>query len=904
MGIKSIGQGLNRRRQNNAPWWARNIKAVVGFQGLVSAVTLAFFSYATWLAYLLLQGLKLWFKGLVQHGQAFQDPTNLGLTWSRVLDWTKAWPGNQFNNPWLIWGLLLGVIALSLSWYRIIRSYQSYNGFEKGAETFSSPGQLKKQYELIPDRNQEFEGYGGMPLVHYNGPIGTLIQSASYSRGFKKVKQTLAKKWDFKPSGTYGIDQTTVHSLIYGVTRSGKGETIVLPLIDNLSRAKKQSSMMINDPKLELFTMSERLLKQRGYRVYVLNMQNMAKSMAYNPLAIVVDYARQGYYDEAQQEANRISSAIYQSHDDSGNSKFWNNSSTNLLNALILSQLDLAARHQTWERVTMNNIYRELTELGGQEIQFDDGSKTTKLSYYFKAMAQIKVKTPLQEMALEAFQQSNFAGDETAGNIYASMMEGIKIYQQRDIARLTSMNSLDFHDMAFPRRLRIGFPKQLALQTAQVTFANQKGESLESRAQMVDRLGFLTFPIKTTLPSNYQLTIDFNHELTEPVLRRYQYHYQGQIKTTKRSPLATTSIKRAGDLILNQKDSVTMAAADSQPILFKYSEQPVAVFLGTPPHNPSYNQLVSFAIDQTFNQMYQMALDNEKKCYTRVHFIIDEGGNLPKIQNLDTKFTIGLGSELLFDWVLQNKGQLRINYSKEESETIISNCGNTLYILSKDKETAQEISDEVGHTTVNVIGHQLQGNVADLNGLNSSLDAVPVISMEELLRLRVGEMVVIRSTARTDQKGRIIRANPIFDTGRTRMPARWQFLNQTFDDTATIFDIAVETPHKRLDLGALQYDYAGNEAASELQQMIQLANETPTSSAQVTTEPATTASEELRQQLAQETDFGALQKQLMACVDYQSSAYVEIRDLAVDEVASYVLAHLKLYEKCVRKRAS
>lgn len=105
-------------------------------------------------------------------------------------------------------------------------------------------------------------------------------------------------------------------------------------------------------------------------------MQNMAKSMAYNPLAIVVDYARyarQGYYDEAQQEANRISSAIYQSHDDSGNSKFWNNSSTNLLNALILSQLDLAARHQTWERVTMNNIYRELTELGGQEIQFDDG---------------------------------------------------------------------------------------------------------------------------------------------------------------------------------------------------------------------------------------------------------------------------------------------------------------------------------------------------------------------------------------------------------------------------------------------------------------------------------------------------------------------------------------------------
>ncbi|MCG0836178.1 conjugal transfer protein TraG [Lactiplantibacillus plantarum] len=902
MGIKSIGHGLNRRRQNNAPWWARNIKAVVGFLGLVSAITLAFFSYATWLIYLLLQSLKLWFKGLIQHGQAFQDPTHLGLTWSRVLDWTKAWPGNQLNNPWLIWGLLLGVIALSLSWYRIIRSYQSYNGFEKGAETFSSPDQLKKEYELIPDRNKSFPGYGGIPLVHYNRPVGSLIQSASYSPLFQKTKKKLAERFTLLPSGTYGIDQTTVNSLIYGITRSGKGVTEVEPLIDILSRAEKQASMEVNDPKLELFTKSKRMLERRGYRVYVLNLQNMAKSMSYNPLQVVVDYARRGYYDEAQREANRISSAIYQSNDDGGNSKFWNNSSVNLLNALILSQLDMAVRHNSWNRVTMNNIYRELTELGGQEIQDDAGLLTTRLSYYFKKMAQIKNKTQLQEMALEAFQQSNFAGDETAGNIYASMMEGIKIYQQRDIAQLTSMNSLDFRTMAFPRRLRVGFGQQLSLQTVYVIFYDDKGNEIEQRSQMIDRLGFLDFPIKAKLSRKYRIKIDFNHDLTDPELRKYHYCYQGTIKTHKRSPL-DKGFKEAGKVTLEPLQSVILNDEEQQ-ITFDYSEQPVALFLGTPPHNPSYNQLVSFAIDQSFNQMYQMALDNEKKCYTRVHFIIDEGGNLPKIQDLPTKFSIGLGSELLFDWVLQNKAQLRINYTKEEAETIISNCGNTLYILSKDKETAQEISDEVGHTTVNVMGHQLQGNVAELNGLNSNLDAVPVISMEELLRLRTGEMVVVRSTARTDQRGRIIRANPIFDTGKTRMPASWQFLNQTLDNKATIYDINVNTPHKRLMLKSLQYDYASDENDSELNQMIQLANEAPTRSAQVITEPATTASEELRQQLAQEKDWGALQKQLMACVDYQSSAYGEIRDLAVDAVASYVLAHLKLYEKCIRKRVS
>jgi len=52
-----------------------------------------------------------------------------------------------------------------------------------------------------------------------------------------KLKMGLQNEWHL------WIDQTTVHSLIYGITRSGKGETIVLSLIDNLSRAKKQLSI-------------------------------------------------------------------------------------------------------------------------------------------------------------------------------------------------------------------------------------------------------------------------------------------------------------------------------------------------------------------------------------------------------------------------------------------------------------------------------------------------------------------------------------------------------------------------------------------------------------------------------------------------------------------------------------
>lgn len=293
--------------------------------------------------------------------------------------------------------------------------------------------------------------------------------------------------------------------------------------------------------------------------------------------------------------------------------------------------------------------------------------------------------------------------------------------------------------------------------------------------------------------------------------------------------------------------------------------------------------------------MYQMALDNEKKCYTRVHFIIDEGGNLPKIQDLPTKFSIGLGSELLFDWVLQNKAQLRINYTQEEAETIISNCGNTLYILSKDKETAQEISDEVGHTTVNLTGHQLKGQVSDINGMNSNLDAVPVISMEELLRLRTGEMVVVRSTARTDQKGRIIRANPIFDTGKTRMPASWQFLNQTLDNKATIYDINVNTPHKRLMLKSLQYDYASDEDGSELNQMLELMRNRPAIS--VDDSSVKNRNIELLKELSETTNVNELQTQLLQWLSPDDDNYQIVKRLGEKEVLDYLKSKLDLYQE-------
>lgn len=82
---------------------------------------------------------------------------------------------------------------------------------------------------------------------------------------------------------------------------------------------------------------------------------------------------------------------------------------------------------------------------------------------------------------------------------------------------------------------------------------------------------------------------------------------------------------------------------------FRYSKEPLALFLVTPPHNTAYNIIISFLIDNFYNLNYETALNSGRKCFNRIHFILDEFEILPAINAMGTKVSIGLGQNILFD---------------------------------------------------------------------------------------------------------------------------------------------------------------------------------------------------------------------------------------------------------------
>lgn len=310
----------------------------------------------------------------------------------------------------------------------IVMIYQIRSGFaeenlnvgQKGIARWTTNKEIKEQYREIPDRDKEFPGYGG-----------TIIS---------RIGKNLY------------IDHSVINNLIIGITRSGKGEMFVIPSIDVYSRAEKKTSMIITDPKMELYKCSKETLEKRGYIVHLLNLDDPLHSMGFNPLEQIKEEYMNGNYAEAELLAQAFSYSIFNPDSPANTDSFWQDTSSSLLTALILAHVDDCLREHEEEKINMYSIINTFTELA--TITNEKNPNVTALDSYF-------AQRPALDRAKMKYAGIQVTGDRTKGSIFASMLTKLTIFTFENIAKMTAKSSVQLENIGFgekPMAIFLGIP--------------------------------------------------------------------------------------------------------------------------------------------------------------------------------------------------------------------------------------------------------------------------------------------------------------------------------------------------------------------------------------------------------------------------------------------------------------
>lgn len=170
--------------------------------------------------------------------------------------------------------------------------------------------------------------------------------------------------------------------------------------------------------------------------------------------------------------------------------------------------------------------------------------------------------------------------------------------------------------------------------------------------------------------------------------------------------IETANDTRAGILsVFDQK----MRAFSIQPSLLdmlSYNDidytlltnKPTAIFLILPDEKTAYHGLVSLFVKQSYEFLINMAQDklNKKEDLgIRINYILDEFSSLPTISDFSAMITAARSRNIRFNLFLQSKHQLRLRYG-EDSDTILSNCENWIFLTSRELEFLKEISELCG----------------------------------------------------------------------------------------------------------------------------------------------------------------------------------------------------------------
>ncbi len=225
------------------------------------------------------------------------------------------------------------------------------------------------------------------------------------------------------------VDNGSYHNLVIGSTGSGKTENLVFPMVNLL--AKKGESMIITDPKGEIYRKTAKNLKERGYKIIILNFREPKKGNAWNPLTLPYLYYKEGNADKAIELLDDVALNILYDPNNKSDSDFWEKGAADYFSGLSLGLFQDAKQKE----VNLNSINYMSTV----------GEERYATSNYIKEY--FNLKGPDSNAYMFASTTIN-APNDTKGGLLSTFRQKIRMFSTREnLSEMLSHSDFDMRDI-------------------------------------------------------------------------------------------------------------------------------------------------------------------------------------------------------------------------------------------------------------------------------------------------------------------------------------------------------------------------------------------------------------------------------------------------------------------------
>ena len=477
--------------------------------------------------------------------------------------------------------------------------------------------------------------------------------------------------WYNKKNGKFTdvyFDNKSPHFLLIGSTGSGKSVTVVIPECFMFATAKEKHSVVVTDPKAEIFNATSKVFKDNGYDVITIDFRNPNKSNKINIMQpIINEWKEYCHY-------NKIMLFLF--------AHFLKKNKVKLD-----SFDDKKYLTKVKEKYNLEDYLVDIIENNRNDInEIIKDKKLYDVKYFDDSL---KNGILLKDYLLSKSNEEIILMIREYQNLSSK-------HQAESNRLVISLADLIFVDKETNDKFWINSAKQLFIGICGIFLEDyQNGLIPENK---INISSVKKFQNSSLIKENQTfLQRNVNSRKYGNLSKDYLSSILSAAENTYKSITAVFGEKMAIFDDLNVENVISTNEFNFTDL----GSKPTALYIIVPDEDRAYFQLVTIIIGMLTKDLTRFANlpENKGQLPIMVEWILDEFANCPPLNSIETLVSVARSRRMRFQFFIQSYGQLSQVYGKDVASIIQDNCA-LVYLKTNTVETAEIIAKKLGKATI------------------------------------------------------------------------------------------------------------------------------------------------------------------------------------------------------------